>query len=208
MKSLYSLSYIAFHYKLSMAITVQKRSLFFTYLKLGYLLHLMTIAEILVIICFFQYIDVTSWLQEGFIFFKIVFLFLFVAAPIYPQCDARSRFQNYKQIKDHLYLYGFQSRIVKPFSFSRCQRDAVLVAAEELGMEKDCKQYFIDLGYRWYHILPSFLIKRPTYLFHKAFWLNTFFAKYYPAKINFSALSKERESVQENNLYFSSGSII
>lgn len=191
-----------------MGITVQKRSLFFTYLKLGYLLHLMTFAEILLIIIFFQNVDVASWLQEGFFLLKIVFLLCFVTAPLFPQCDARSRFQNYKQIKDHLYLYGFQSRIVKPFSFSRCQRDAVLAAAEELGMEKICKQYFIDLGYRWYHILPSFLIQKPTYIFHKAFWLNTFFAKYYPAKINFTALSKERNPVLISNYYFTSGSII
>lgn len=197
-----------------MVLPLQKRSLLFTYLKLGYLLHVMTIAEILIIVSFFQNIEIYSWLQEGFLLLKVIFLFLFVTAPIFPQCDARSRFQNYKQVKDHLYLYGFQNRIIKPFAFSRCQRDAVLVAAEELGMEKECKQYFVKLGYRWYHILPSFLFQKPAYLFHKAFWLNTFFVKYYPAKINFSAISLTRSYANEStpemnrNYSFSSGSII
>jgi len=105
---------------------------------------------------------------------KAFCLLSLLVAPIYPQCDARSRYQNYKQVKDHLYLYGFQSRIVKPFSYSRCQRDAVIAAAEELGLEKQCKDYFKSQGYYWYHILPDFLFRHPTYLLHKAFWLNTF----------------------------------
>lgn len=197
-----------------MVLPVQKRSLLLTYLKLGYLLHLMTIAEVFIIFSFFQNIELSIWLQDGFIVFKLIFLFLFVTAPFFPQCDARSRFQNYKQVKDHFYLHGFQTRIVKPFSFSRCQRDAVLVAAEELGMGKQCKQYFINQGYRWYHILPSFLFQKPAYVFTKAFWLNTFFVKCYHAKINFSAIANERihanEKIHTNESYYSftSGSII
>ena len=197
-----------------MVVHVQKRSLFLNYIKLGYLLHLMTIAEVFIIIQFFQNIELSTWLQDKFMVLKIIFLFLFVTAPFFPQCDARSRFQNYKQVKDHLYLYGFQGRILKPFSFSRCQRDAVLAAAEELGMESECKQYFKSLGYRWYHILPSFLFSKPVYLFHKAFWLNTFFAKYYASKVNFSAIpnvrlvSKIRVQKNETSYRFSAGSII
>jgi hypothetical protein len=174
----------------------------------------MTIAEVFIIIIFFQNIELSSWLLDEFIALKLIFLFLFVTAPLYPQCDARSRFQNYKQVKDHLYLYGFQVRIVKPFSFSRCQRDAVIVAAEELGMKSECKQYFKKLGYHWYHLLPSFLFQKPTYLFRKAFWVNTFFAKYYSSKVNFSAIpnkkiiSKVRIQKSETRYSFSAGSII
>jgi hypothetical protein len=197
-----------------MVVNVQKRSLVLTYLKLGYLLHLMTLAEVFIIIRFFQNVEISTWLQDEFMVLKLIFLLLFVTAPLFPQCDARSRFQNYKQVKDHFYLYGFQGRIVKPFLFSRCQRDAVIVAAEELGMQSECKQYFKKMGYHWYHLLPSFLFHRPAYLFHKAFWLNTFFAKYYASKINFSAIPNKRILLdvrirkKEISYSFSSGSII
>jgi hypothetical protein len=193
-----------------MVAQVQKRSFFLTYLRLGYLLHVMTIAEIVVIISCFQNFDLISWAKDEFIVLKSVFLIAFVTAPIFPQCDARSRYQNYKQVKDHLYLYGFQPRIIKPFSFSRCQRDAVITAAEELGMEKECTNYFIKQGHRWYHVLPDFLYHKPGYLFQKAFWLNTFFAKYYQSKIDFSAIVKQqnRNSSKEERFNFSSGSVI
>ncbi len=193
-----------------MAIQVHKRSFLFTYIKLGYLLHLMTIAEIVVIYNCFQYFDLIKWAQADFVFLKSALLLGFVTAPIFPQCDARSRYQNYKQVKDHLYLYGFQPRIIKPFSFSRCQRDAVIAAAEELGMRKECVNYFIKQGHYWYHILPDFLYQKPGYLFRKAFWLNTFFAKHYEAKIDFSVISKKNEihSIKKERFNFSSGSII
>ncbi len=193
-----------------MVVQVQKRSFFHTYVKLGYLLHLMTIAEIAVILgCFLQF-NLIKWVQDDFIVVKSVLLLSFVCAPIFPQCDARSRYQNYKQVKDHLYIYGFQPRIIKPFSFSRCQRDAVLAAAEELGMEKECRQYFIVQGHKWYHVLPDFLYHKPGYLFQKAFWLNTFFAKKYHSKIDFSTITNHHPyQVSKEKLYqFSEGSII
>ena len=172
---------------------VQKRSLFITYLKLGYLLHLMTILELVLIIsCFFQY-DLIHRVQNGYTFFRVILIFGFISAPIFPQCDARSRYQNYKQVKDHLFMYGFQPRIIKPFSFSRCQRDAVLAAAEELGMKKECQQYFFEQGHRCYHLLPEFLYHKPGYLFRKAFWLNTFFAKHYESKVDFSVHVKAKK---------------
>lgn len=186
-----------------MVVLVQKRNLIITYIKLGYLLHLMTLAELYIIVNCFQTYDLLEWVQNDYTVLKSVILFLFVTAPIYPLCDARSRYQNYKQVKDHLYLYGFQTRIVKPFSYSRCQRDAVIAAAEELGMEKQCKEYFKSQGYTWYHILPDFLFHHPAYLFHKAFWLNTFFAKYYKAKIDFSAIINK--NIAKNNRQFSMG---
>jgi hypothetical protein len=168
----------------------------------------MTIGEILIIYSCFQYFDISNWLFNGLFLLKFILLFCFVIAPVFPQCDARSRFQNYKQVKDHLYLYGFQPRIIKPFSFSRCQRDAVIAAAEELGLEKECKQYFKKQGHYWYHLLPEFLYHRPTYLFYKSFWLNTFFAKYYRPKINFSVIAREAKMIDTNNYCFHAGSAI
>jgi hypothetical protein len=169
----------------------------------------MTIAEIFLIISLFRIFDVAYWMQNEYIVLKLALLFIIFIAPIFPQCDARSRYQNYKQVKDHLYMYGFQPRIIKPFSNSRCQRDAVIAAAEELGMENECASYFIQKGHRWYHILPNFLYHKPGYLFQKAFWLNTFFVKYYPSKIDFAAVVKKQNSndINEAKFNFSSRSL-
>lgn len=192
-----------------MIIHVQKRSFFLTYLRLGYLLHMITIIEIFLIISWLNSFDVVNWMQDEFVVLKSAFLLIIVTAPIFPQCDARSRYQNYKQVKDHLFMYGFQPRIIKPFSNSRCQRDAVMAAAEELGMEKECVNYFIQKGHRWYHILPDFLYQKPGYLFQKAFWSNTFFVKYYPSKIDFVAVVKKQNSnaANEEPFNFSSRSL-
>jgi hypothetical protein len=193
-----------------MVIQVRKRSFFLTYLKLGYLLHLVTMAELLLLVSCFIHFDILKWLLDDFVVLKSCSLIAFVTAPIFPQCDARSRYQNYKQVKDHLYIYGFNPRIIKPFSFSRCQRDAVIAAAEELGMEKECIQYFKEQGHRWYHLLPDFLYQKPGYLFQKAFWHNTFFAKYYQSKVDFAAIIDKYkcQSSKEAHFNFSTGSII
>ena len=74
---------------------------------------------------------------------------------------------------------------------SRCQRDAVLVASEELGFREECISLFKNQGYKWFHLLPDFLFTHPSILFGKAFWLNTFFAKTYTAKYDFKKLSLE-----------------
>ncbi|MEI6087619.1 MAG: hypothetical protein WCR66_08545 [Bacteroidota bacterium] len=192
-----------------MIIYVQKRSFLLTYLRLGYLLHIMTIAEIFLIISWLNTFDVVNWMQNEFVVLKSAFLLIIVSAPIFPQFDARSRYQNYKQVKDHLFMYGFQPRIIKPFSNSRCQRDAVIAAAEELGMENECANYFIQKGHRWYHILPDFLFQKPAYLFQKAFWLNTFFVKYYHSKIDFAGVVKKQNSNarSEEPINFSSRSL-
>ncbi len=165
---------------------INQRPFIITYYKLGYLLHLMTIAEIVLIVACFKQFHLIAWAQEGNPFFRWFLLFCLVFPPIFPQCDARSRYQNYKQVKDHLFLYGYQNRIIKPFSHSRCQRDAVLAAAEELGFEVECKNYFIMLGYKWHHLMPDFLVNNPKFLFNKQFWLTTFFVKTYKSKVDFS----------------------
>ena len=125
-----------YFYLYLMAFTYRRRPFLITYFKLGYLLHLMTIAEVLCIYACFQYFHLAQLVQTGNIFFNFFCALCLICPPFFPQCDARSRFQNYKQVKDYLFLYGFQTRIIKPFSFSRCQRDAVLAAAEELGLKK------------------------------------------------------------------------
>lgn len=165
---------------------IKYRPLIITYFKLGYLLHLMTIAEIVLIVVCFKQFHLIAWAQEGNPFLRWFLLFCLVFPPVFPQCDARSRYQNYKQVKDHLFLYGYQNRIIKPFSHSRCQRDAVLAAAEELSLEAECKKYFSIQGYKWHHLMPDFLVKNPQFLFNKQFWLSTFFVKTYHSKVDFS----------------------
>jgi hypothetical protein len=165
---------------------ISHRPFIITYYKLGYLLHLMTIAELALIVACFKQFHLIAWAQEGNPFIRWFFLICLVFPPIFPQCDARSRYQNYKQVKDHLFLYGFQCRIIKPFSHSRCQRDAVLAAAEELGYKTECKNYFKAQGYKWHHLMPDFLVYNPQFLFNKQFWLSTFFVKTYKSKVDFS----------------------
>ncbi|MBK5271653.1 MAG: hypothetical protein JJE22_11640 [Bacteroidia bacterium] len=57
-------------------------------------------------------------------------------------------------------------------------------------MDKNCKIYFENLGYRWYHFFPDFIFSQPRYLFSKMFWLNTFFAKTYKSKVDFRKIKK------------------
>jgi hypothetical protein len=66
-------------------------------------------------------------------------------------------------------------RIFKSVAGSRCQRDAALAAARQLGYAKHCKFYFCAAGYRWYHLLPDFVKRHPRILISAAFWRTTFF---------------------------------
>ncbi|MBK5272766.1 MAG: hypothetical protein JJE22_17335 [Bacteroidia bacterium] len=161
-----------------------------SYLKAGSLLHLVTLLEIFLIINLFRHLQIDKWLAGENFFIKLLTLLPLVIFPLLAQLDARSRYQNYKQLKDHLFLNGFQPRILNLFSKTRCQRCAALVATEELGMDKNCKIYFENLGYRWYHFFPDFIFTQPRYLFSKMFWLNTFFAKTYKSKIDFKNIKK------------------
>jgi hypothetical protein len=154
----------------------------------------MTLLEIIVFAGLIQWLHLGIWLTEDPIMLKIPFLLLFIVAPLFPQLDAYSRYQNYKLIKDHLFAHGFQTRILKPFIRSRCQRDAVIVAAEELGLGKECKAHFRKAGYKWYHLLPDFVFKEPATLICSSFWLNTFFAKTYKSKFDFKKMKDLTET--------------
>ena len=115
--------------------------------------------------------------------FLFGYIFIWLATlPIFAQLDARSRFQNYKLLKDLFYRYGFRYKFVKALRHSRCQRDAALVAAGEMGYKSITHKYYVRCGYQWYHLLPDFIFKHPLYLFTKGFWLTTFFARTYHSK--------------------------
>jgi len=168
------------------ASTKRAQHPFKSYLLSGRLLHIITLAEILLLLLLLShYTDTfTVSLHERSAWEILVFYTLWLY-PVSAQFDARSRFQNYKKIKDQIYLFGFQKRIVKPILKSRCQRDAAMVAATELGYGRSCREFFRRKGYRWYHLLPDFIFTNPLFLLSKYFWLSTFFVPTYKPRIHF-----------------------
>ncbi|MGW8314535.1 MAG: hypothetical protein ACWGNV_02965, partial [Bacteroidales bacterium] len=101
---------------------------------------------------------------------------------LFSQLDARSRHQNYKMVKDKFYQYGFDARLLKPFMYSRCQRDAIRIAAKEFKFDRAWKKLAYDAGFRWYHLLPSMIVRTPLVLFTKSYWKKTLFVKAYDSK--------------------------
>jgi hypothetical protein len=154
-----------------------------SYLKAGFLLHLITLIGILLFFYLVYYVDIRAWVVNDHTFLKLVALSPTVGMPFFAQLDARSRYQNYKLVRDNLYIYGFQKRILKPFIKSRCQRDAAKAAAQELGMLHLCNEHFKSCGYRWYHLLPDYVFDKPSVLITKNFWQTTLFAETYHSKI-------------------------
>ncbi|WP_345949914.1 hypothetical protein ABDD95_00360 [Mucilaginibacter sp. PAMB04274] len=105
--------------------------------------------------------------------------------------DGWSRYQNYKRIKDYLFVHGFTPKIARLYKGSKCQRTAFLVAARELGMQDEVLRYYRRLGIKWYHFVPHFMIKDPFFLFKKYFWSRTFLEKRYEPKFNYRQLRPE-----------------
>lgn len=123
-----------------------------------------------------SYFSTIFWL--GCLLFAFSHIFLVIM-------DAWSRFQNYKRIKDNLYIHGFSPKIATPYMGSKCQRTAFMVAAKELGLEKEVSSYYDKIGIRWYHFIPRFMIDDPLFLFRRSFVSRTFLEKYYKPKFNF-----------------------
>jgi len=104
--------------------------------------------------------------------------------------DGWSRFQNYKRVKDYLFQHGFNPKLVSHYRGSKCQRMAVITAARELGLEKDVERYYHKLGIKWFHFVPSFMIKDPLFAFKNYFWSRTFMEKYYEPKFDYREFQK------------------
>jgi len=151
-----------------------------SYAKAGRLLHVMTAAELVMLCIFCSNLPVpfAEGLGPGSTF-KWTLLSVLATLPILGQLDARSRYQNYKQIKDQLLLWGFDERILRPTLKSRCLRDAALAAADELGYGSRCRAHFLSCGYSWYHLLPDFVFRSPQLLLSGYFWRTTFFVSGY-----------------------------
>lgn len=162
-----------------------RRHPFWTYLRVGRLLHVITVLEIGLIAAVTVTLDLGTWLAAGQLGWKILLLYPLWSMPIWAQLDARSRYQNYLRVQDQLHTYGNQERILRPVLTSRCQRDAALAAAADLGFGVWCTAYFRDAGYRWYHVLPDVTWKRPWYLVHPDFLRTTFFVpSYRPRRVS------------------------
>lgn len=163
-----------------------------SYILSGRLLHIITLIELIMIIFLLPIIlEIKTNGSLGLILLKSYLICYIISLPVFAQLDARSRYQNYKQIKDQLYLYGYSQRLLKPVLKSRCQRDAALTSAMELGISHQCSEIFKGHGYRWYHILPDFIFKKPQFLITKYFWRTTFFAPTYKPKVDFSMIKKQ-----------------
>lgn len=88
--------------------------------------------------------------------------------------DGWCRRIEYLRIKDILARRGFDARVLAPVSTSRCQRDAALAAARELGLHGRALEHFRALGYRWWHLLPDACVDNPLRFFDPDFLRVTF----------------------------------
>ena len=100
--------------------------------------HLFFAAALGLVICYWVLIsDVFEWQKDSWVFSSSLYGLPFcwsVGLIVLALLDARSRFQDYKRAKDLFFKNGFKSRIAKIYIYSRCQRDAVRVAAKDLGL--------------------------------------------------------------------------
>ena len=88
--------------------------------------------------------------------------------------DGFCRYREYQRLKGALRRRGFHPRLLGPVSTSRCQRDAALAAARELGHLPRARAHFRALGYRWWHLLPDGTVDNPLRFFDPAFLKATF----------------------------------
>lgn len=170
----------------ALPIPVNKESVFdriLNYLQVGYLLHTIgtgsAVTCALILYLTLQVVPVEH--IYTFVFLLWLSSFFFMNA-LFSQLDAYSRYQNFKQVRDQLFVNGYQKRIVKPLAKSSCQRVAALMAGKKLQLHDQIKEQYRMMGYRWYHLLPDFIWTTPLFLFHPLFWKTTFLVKRYKSR--------------------------
>ena len=126
------------------------------------------------------------WIMFWIAFFLFSFLHIFLVI-----MDGWSRYQDYKKAKDLFFTYRFNRRIAERYIGSKCQRNAALQAARELGMEAEVREYYGNRGVKWYHYVPYFMVRDPYFLIRKAFWQRTFLEKRYESKYDFRNMQLE-----------------
>jgi len=153
------------------------------YIKVAKLLHMISIFALVLFLGFGKMAIMAFEKSEVgcFIIFGCLSIYGIVLIA-FAQLDALSRFQNYKMAKDLFFENGFKKRIVNFFVNSRCQREAIKIAAIDLKMDKELMSYYATLGYRWFHIIPDVVLYRPGILFTRLYWKKTLFVKPYRSK--------------------------
>jgi len=153
------------------------------FVKVAFLLHLTSILGLAIFLKFG--ILTVSALENGNRYFCFMYGYFSVFGIVlifFAQMDAYSRFQNYKLAKDLFFENGFQKRVVNLFICSRCQREAIRIAAIDLGIIDELNAYYTSLGYQWFHFIPVFTFHNPMVFITWNFWKKTFFATPYKSK--------------------------
>src|SRR5215831_14306880 len=165
-----------------------------SYLRSGRLLYFSLILFVAESLTYFYFLK-RSYSREDWSWFAFwLSCFAFSFSHIFlVMADGWSRYQNYKRVKDQLFLYGFDDRIACRYIGSACQRMAALTAAEELGLKREVGNFFYSQGYRWYHWIPDFMLQDPFFLFRAAFWSRTFLEKHYHPRVDFYTMSLKQE---------------
>lgn len=143
------------------------------YLSAGVLLHAITAVELTAIL-------IVAGVDDHAL--KLPTLVVLGLMVLFTQLDARSRFQEFKRVRDQLIRYGPDRRIFRSIAASRCQRDAGLAAARQLGHAAACRRFYLERGYRWYHLLPDVVSRHPGYLLSPGFYRTTFFLPTYTSR--------------------------
>ena len=153
------------------------------YIKIGSFLHFIGLVGFALFFAGFE-MSRFYFTQQQFLWGYIwsILTIWFFTVPVFAEFDAYGRYQNYKQIKDALFEMGYDTRLIKPFMYSKCQRDAVNVAARDLDHHNEVKAFFYAKGYRKYHILPDAFNKNPLVLLSRLFWKRILFTEYYPSR--------------------------
>jgi hypothetical protein len=145
--------------------------------------HLFFAAALGLVLCYWILVfDVFEWQKGSGVFSSAIYglpLCWSVGLVVLALLDTRSRFQDYKRVKDLFFENGFKSRIAKIYICSRCQRDAVRVAAKDLGLLEQLDHFYQTQGYHWYHIFPDFVFKKPWLIFSQRYWRKTLFEPQY-----------------------------
>jgi hypothetical protein len=90
------------------------------------------------------------------------------------QADAWARWQDYHRARSLFKRHGWRPLFLTPFCRSRCQRDAVLLAAHESGFGDRTKAWYRAKGYRWYHLAPDKVVADPRVIVDAGFLKATF----------------------------------
>ena len=136
----------------------KQTSLLHSYFKVSFWLHISLLLFIAESIFYKIQLEKTSAIQETYsLFWLCCFLFSFTHIFLVLM-DSWSRFQNYKRIKDQLFMYGFQPKIANNYLVSKCQRRALKIACEELELEQEYTRYLERCKVKWYHFVPYFMM--------------------------------------------------